>query len=218
MFSLALKKFNQLRKNKFKSKEYDLSSSDLFELIITKNFKKGRYYFKEFPVNLILLILSLYTIVKAKIKKINKANYFIAFNEEIYDPRSSSYISQIKQANYVNIIRTNSFKISLKAFIKYENVFFHQSIVYFSRLFFLEKEINLENKFLHIHKCNVRKNYIYFNFFRYLKITKFIMLDDYRELQNFISICKKLNIKSTGMMHSRFSKYRVSLKYDCFDK
>ena len=116
MFSLALKKFNQLRKNKFKSKEYDLSSSDLFELIITKNFKKGRYYFKEFPVNLILLILSLYTIVKAKIKKINKANYFIAFNEEIYDPRSSSYISQIKQANYVNIIRTNTFFVNSASF------------------------------------------------------------------------------------------------------
>ena len=44
------------------------------------------------------------------------------------------------------------------------------------------------------------------------------MIDDYREIQIFIRICKKLKIESIGYMHSRFSKYRVSLKYDCFDK
>ena len=44
------------------------------------------------------------------------------------------------------------------------------------------------------------------------------MIDDYREIQSFIKICKKLNIKSIGYMHSRFSKYRVSLRYECFDK
>ena len=44
------------------------------------------------------------------------------------------------------------------------------------------------------------------------------MIDDYREIQNFINVCKKLNIETIGYMHSKFSKYRVSLRYDCFDK
>jgi len=45
-----------------------------------------------------------------------------------------------------------------------------------------------------------------------------IMIDDYREIQGFINICKKINILSIGIMHSRFSKFRVSLKYNCFDQ
>ena len=33
-----------------------------------------------------------------------------------------------------------------------------------------------------------------------------------------LEFVKKLKIESIGYMHSRFSKYRVPLKYDCFDK
>lgn len=218
MFSSALKKFNKLRKNKYKSEEFNLSSYELFELIISNNYKKGNFYLFEFPKQLILLLLSLYTILKVKIKKIEKVNYFIAFNEEIYDPRSANYISIMKQEKFLNIIRTNSIKISLKAFIKYENIFFHQSVLYFSRFFLIEKYSSFENKFSSIHKCNLVKNRIYFYLFKYLNIKKFIMLDDYREIQNFVSVCKKLKIESIGFMHSRFSKFRVSLRYDYFNK
>lgn len=80
MFFAALKKFDKLRKTSFSAKEYDLSSYELFELVLNKNIKKGRLYFLEFPMNLILALLSLYSIIKAKIKNIQKVNYFIAFN------------------------------------------------------------------------------------------------------------------------------------------
>ena len=97
MFLLALKKFEKLRKTRFNKKEYDLSSSDLFDLVFNKNVKKGPIYFMDLPLNFILLLLSLYSITKAKIKNIQKVNYFIAFNDEIYDPRTNNYISKIKQ-------------------------------------------------------------------------------------------------------------------------
>ena len=218
MFLLALKKFDKFRKTRFNKKEYDLSSSDLFDLALNKNVKKGRIYFMDLPLNFILLLLSLYSITKAKIKNIQKVNYFIAFNDEIYDPRTNNYISKIKQEKFLNIIRANSFKISIKAFMKYENVFFHQSIVYFSRFFFIEKESTIEKKFIHIQKCNLRKQKIYLFFFKFLNIKKLIMIDDYREMQGFITICKKIKIHSIGIMHSRFSKFRVSLRYNCFDQ
>ena len=44
------------------------------------------------------------------------------------------------------------------------------------------------------------------------------MIDDYREIQQFLSVCKTLNIFTIAYQHSRFSKYRVSLKYQTFDK
>lgn len=217
MFSAALKKYEYLRKTSFKSKEYDKSASELFELILNKKIQKNQRYFFELPTNLILLILSIFSIFKVKIMGVKNVNYFIVFNEELYDPRTDSYVSKINQKNYLNIVRSNNFFFSLKAFLKYENVFFHQSIVYFSRLFFLEKEFTLKKKFLFIHKCNLRKQYIYFKLFKFLQIKKLLMIDDYREMQNFISTCKKLKIFSVGIMHSRFSKFRVSLKYECYD-
>tara|TARA_B100000989_G_C19532300_1_gene470795 strand:+ start:188 stop:1435 length:1248 start_codon:yes stop_codon:yes gene_type:complete len=218
MFSIALKKFEYLRKTSFKSKEYDQSASDLFELILSKKIKKNQKFFFEFPTNLILLILSLLSVLKVKIMGVKNVNYFIVFNEKLYDPRTNTYVSKINQKNYLNIIRSSNFIFALKAFFKYKNVFFHQSVVYFSRLFFFEKEFSLKKKFLFIHKCNLRKQMIYFKLFKFLKIKKLLMIDDYREMQHFISICKKLKIYSVGFMHSRFSKFRVSLKYECFDK
>lgn len=218
MFFSALKRFDKLRKTSFSAKEYDLSSHELFELVLNKNIKKGRLYFLEFPMNLILALLSLYSIIKAKIKNIQKVNYFIAFNDQIYDPRTYGYLSKIEHRSFLNIIRTNNFKISIKAFVKYENVFFHQSILYFSRFFLIEKEFSLKKKFLHIHKCNLRKKKIYSFFFKFLNIKKLIMIDDYREIQSFLMVCQKLNISSVAIMHARFSKFRVSLRYSNFDK
>ena len=84
--------------------------------------------------------------------------------------------------------------------------------------FFIEKKFTLKEKFKSIHKCKKRQNLIYLKIFKFLKIRKLLMIDDYREIQNFINICKKLNITTLGYMHARFSKYRVSLRYDCFDK
>lgn len=44
------------------------------------------------------------------------------------------------------------------------------------------------------------------------------MIDDYREIQSFLMVCQKLNISSVAIMHARFSKFRVSLRYSNFDK
>lgn len=44
------------------------------------------------------------------------------------------------------------------------------------------------------------------------------MIDDYREMQIFIKICSELKIKSIGYQHSRFNKFLLPLKYECFDK
>ena len=48
---------------------------------------------------------------------------------------------------------------------------------------------------------------------RIYKIKKFTTLDDYRYLNIFIPICKKLQIKTIGYMHGRFSKNMKSQNF-----
>ncbi len=217
IFNNALIKYNLYRK-KFYDQKYNISSSELFELILTKKINKPKFHFFEFLTNLISLILSIITIVKCKFLNLNKANYFIIFNNNFSDPRSNNINMKINLDKRVNIIKVSGLSLSLLTFFRFKNVIFHESIVYFSRFFFKEKKFSLLEKYRNIHKCKTRQHFVYYKIFKFLKIKKFIMIDDYREIQIFINICKKLNIKSIGYMHSRFSKYRVSLKYDCFDK
>lgn len=217
MFSKALSKYNFLRRNQFKDKSYNLSSLELFEIILNK-----RFYYKKniinFLVNLVFFSLSILTIIKCKLLGIKKANYLIINNNSLEDIRSKAINSELNVKNYLNIVRSQNTKILLKSFFYLNNVISHQSIIFFSSLFVLEKKKNFKEKFNVIHKCNKNKNKIYLLIFNFLDIKKFITIDDYREIQNFIKICKKLNIFSICYMHARFSKYRVSLKYGNFNK
>ena len=218
MFSNALLNYNKFRKKYYLKNTFDISSSELFELLLTKKINKPKFNFFELMTNLICLILSIFTITKCRFIKLKNANYFIVFNKSLSDPRSNKINSIIKLHKHLNIIKTSGLKLSLLTFFKIPNVVFHESIVYFSRFFIKELNFKLREKFKNIHKCKSRQCRIYLRIFKYLKIKKFLMIDDYREIQSFIKICKKLNITSIGYMHSRFSKYRVSLRYDCFDK
>ncbi len=218
MFSNSLLKYNYIRKKHFFGQNYNISSFELFELILTKKIIKPKFNLFEFLTNLISLILSMITILKCKLLKLDKINYYIVFNNNLSDPRSNNINSIFKSDKNINIIKTSGLSLSLLVYFKINNVILHESIVYFSRFFFIEKRFTLKEKFKNIHKCKIRQNLIYFKIFKFLKIRKLLMIDDYREIQSFVSICKKLNIKTLGYMHSRFSKYRVSLKYDCFDK
>ena len=218
MFNNALINYNKFRKKYYLKNSFDISSTELFELILTKKIIKPKLNLIEFSTNLICLILSVYTIVKCKFLKLENANYFIVFNKSLSDPRSNKINSIIKLSKHINIIKTSGLKLSSLIFFKFPNVIFHESIIYFSRFFVREFNFNLKEKFENIHRCKSRQYRIYLKIFKYLKIQKFLMIDDYREIQSFIKICKKFNIRSIGYMHSRFSKYRVSLRYDCFDK
>ncbi len=218
MFNNTLKKYNFFRNKFFSEQIYNISSFELFEILLTKKINKPKFNILEFLTNLINFFLSIITIYKCKILKISRINYFIVFNNDLSDPRSNHINSIIDINKNINIIKTSSLRLSLLSFFKFKNVIFHESIIYFSRFFYKEKKFTIKEKFKSIHKCKLRQYNIYCKIFKYLNIKKFIMIDDYREIQIFIKICKKLKIESIGYMHSRFSKYRVSLKYDCFDR
>ena len=119
----------------------------------------------NFFTNLITLILSLITIFKCKLLRLNKINYYIVFNNNLSDPRSNNINSIFKSDKNINIIKTSGLGLSLLVYFKINNVILHESIVYFSRFFVIEKKFTLKEKFKNIHKCKMRQNLIYFQIF-----------------------------------------------------
>ena len=216
MFEKAYIKFCILKKKYYFTDLYNISAHYLFELCLDRNYKLKKN-FKIFFFHLLLIILTIASIVIAKLKRINKINYFIAY-QSAEDPRSSWILNQLVLKNYIHIVRVNSLSIALKVLFKYKIVIFHQSISYFSHFFIKKKYSSLRKKYQIFHKFNLNKLFIYQKIFAFLKINKFVSIDDYRELQIFLSVCKKYNIFSIGYMHSWFSKYRVALQYNFYNR
>jgi len=207
--------YEELRKKKYKDKKFDINSYDFFEHLFEKkkHFTENIYRL-DFFLHILFAILTFLTILKSKILNINKAHYFIV-SKNLSVFRSQSIIKKIKNEKVINIIRTNSFLTAFKVFFKYENVIFHNSINFFSKIFFYNK---FKDDFEKINYINLKKIKFYKKIFAFLKMKRLIMIDDYREIQQFLFVCKRLNVFSIAYQHSRFSKYRVSLKYQTFDK
>jgi len=217
MFNKAYSKYSILKKriNIFD----EVSAHYLYELCLNKKLSFKINFIGIF-FHIFLLILSIYSILNSRIKKVNKSYYFVIFDSSLKDPRSLNIQSQIDLNKYINFVRTRSFLTSLKVFFKYPNVVFFQSIFAFSYLINYRKvnEKSIDDKYKFITRVKKFQFEYIEKIFFFLRIKKFIMMDDYREIQGFIKICKKLKIFCVAYMHSRFSKYRVALSYKTFDK
>lgn len=217
MFNKSYKKYLKLKKRIDSFDE--VSAHYLYELCLNK-----KLIFKINSVSIFfhifLLILSIFSIISSRIKRVNKGYYFVIFNNSLNDPRSLNIQNKINLNKYINFVRTKSFLTSLKVFFKYPNVVFFQSIFVFSYFvnFRIIKEDTVQRKYEFITSVKKFQYKCIERIFYFLRIKRFIMMDDYREIQGFIKICEDLNIYSVAYMHSRFSKYRVALAYKVFDK
>ena len=215
MHKKILHKFNNIEK-KFDD-DYVISKNSLYNLILNKKFTHQKLSTIGFIKNLILVVLSLITIFLCKIKRIKIANYFIVHkNSNNYDNRSKYILDNFNLKKSINIVRCQSLKESLKFYFFFPNVIFFMPIDYFNTFFLLKKKFLLEN-YKVIHKKELRNLKIFTVIFKFLKIKKFLSIDDQRVIQLFLKICKKLNISSYGYMHYKFSKYVPGIRYLCFD-
>ena len=155
--------------------------------------------------NILILILSLFTIIKGIFGSKKNSRYFIINNEKnLIDERSLVYCDKKKLNDSINFVRSTRTQISLRAYFKFPNIIFINSIEYFAD--------KLNSKILH---------FFLFLIFKIFRVTKLYMIDDYRYLNIFIPICNKLNIYTIGYMHGRFSselKYQRPLSKYTFDK
>jgi len=172
---------------------------------------KNKVIFTEFLIHLFFLILSFISILKCKITKIKICNYSISLpktNGSI-DFRGRYITDHLNFKNSINFFRSTSSLNSIMLYIKYPNVVFFLSIRYFA---------NIANKFSYKNYSEeiIAQNFIK-KIFEYLKISKFISIDDRRIMNLFLNICKQLKIKSIGYMHYRFNKKYEKIRHNAFD-
>ena len=213
-----ISRFNQLEKKYYYDKCYDISKNYLHSLIWNKNFVFPKFTLLRFFTNSILYFLSVISIYLCKIKRISVANYFIVHKSKkgLYDFRSDYVLREHDFRKSLNIIRCPSFIDSIKSYLIYPNVIFFLSIDYFNTPFFYKKK-DLRNNYKILHEKEKKNFYQIKKIFHFLRIKKFISIDDQRVIQVFLRVCNELNIESFGYMHYKFSKFIVGIKYLCFD-
>ena len=84
-------------------------------------------------------------------------------------------------------------------------------------LLFFSRNKNLRTTYEILHKKEKKNFYQIKKIFHFLRIKKFISIDDQRVIQVFLKVCNELNIKSFGYMHYKFSRFIVGIRYLCFD-
>ena len=172
---------------------------------------KNKIYFTEFLIHLFFLILSFISILKCKITKIKICNYSISLPKSrgSIDFRGRYITNHLNFKKSINFFRSTSSLNSIILYIKYPNVVFFLSIHYFA---------NITNKSPYKkYSKDVRTQNFVKKIFKYLKIRKFISIDDQRIINLFLNICKQLKIKSLGYMHYRFNKKYEKIKHNAFD-
>ena len=213
-----ISRFNQLEKKYYYDKSFEISKNHLHLLIWNKNFVLPKFTLLRFLSNSILYILSIISIYICKIKKISVANYFIVHKNKkgLYDFRSDYVLKEYDFRKSLNIIRCPSFIDSIKSYLIYPNVIFFLPIDFFNTPFFSRNK-NLRTTYEILHKKEKKNFYQIKKIFYFLRIRKFISIDDQRVIQVFLKVCNELNIKSFGYMHYKFSRFIVGIRYLCFD-
>ena len=83
--------------------------------------------------NILILILSLFTIIKGIFVSKKNSRYFIINNEKnLIDERSLVYCDKKKLKDSINFVRSTRTQISLRAYFKFPNIIFINSIEYFA--------------------------------------------------------------------------------------
>tara|TARA_Y100000816_G_C26097444_1_gene581017 strand:+ start:941 stop:2029 length:1089 start_codon:yes stop_codon:yes gene_type:complete len=155
-------------------------------------------------MKIILIILSLVNIVFTKFKNIKKSNYFVIdVNTKDIDQRSLNYIDRKNLNSTFNLIRTA--KIDLRIFLNILRIPNFFCFTIFQNFFLIKFD---KNKFFLFLKTILS----------YLRIKKFILIDDTRELIFFSKISKSLNIKNLIYMHGRFSSNSKIIPKIAFSK
>jgi len=187
----------------------------LSNFVNKKNFTK-KIYLTEFLIHLFLLFLSFISIAKCKIIKVTICNYIISLpkSKGEMDFRGKYITDNLKFKKSINLIRSTDFINSIYCYIKTPNVIFYLSVQYFATLSF---KFYSKLDFFNYYNRNLKTKKFIKKIFIYLRISKFISIDDSRVMTFFLEICEELQISSVGYMHYRFNSSYKPIKFYTFD-
>ena len=165
-------------------------------------------------------LLNLICIFKLSFKKLSSIHYWIPNqNSKNYiDLRSEYFLGNKNLYSQINLVRTNSFISSIYLLFTLPNIIFLNGFndINFFKDVHKNKDLRQRCLFYENSEKKLRENLK--NFFLNQNIKKLITIDDYRIIQNFLSISKELKIKTIAYQHGRFNKFQLGLKGLCFDK
>lgn len=176
--------------------------------------------FGQFFISCFLTLLSLFGILIAKLRGIKKAHYFIIPWQSEYpyiDKRAQEITKIIGRNKILNLVKSVSTLNSLKFFCLYPNTIFLYSILDIILFFNYKHKNNIKKNCEGFHICNKKFKIFIKKIFKFLKIQKFIMVDDHRWACMFQQICKETKITSIGYMHGKFHKIQIGLRLNTFD-
>ncbi len=226
-FSDSLKLFNSFLFD-IKSSDcfsYNLCYQDLFNFIRSRNKIKYSSLSQRvlvFSGHFILFLISFFTFIRFLFKKNIVAHYLIDSknNNGDFDRRSTYVIDKVNPAYTINFLHSGDLKFSCLSFYKKKNPFYHESLLYFYILFiniFSRKDRAkiFSGKYFDYYEICYKKSLNKIEFFsvliKFLRIDKFIFVDDSRHITELLLVCNKLGIKTHVYMHARFNKYHVGI-------
>jgi len=186
--------------------------------------------FKIYIAYCLLALYSIFNILKIKFKGIKIAHYMIDINnnDTFYDTRSKFILDILLPERSINFMHINNVQYSIQTLFKKENIIYFEAIYYVLKPFL--KKQRYEYKKTDNKKANeileINQNYYSDSYYikkivkfilQFLKVEKFIMLDDNRYTNELKLACSELNIKTIGYMHGRFNKYHLGIFEFPFD-
>jgi hypothetical protein len=185
----------------------------------------------KFCCHFILLMFSIRTIIISRIKGLKIAHYIILIKNQkkaAHDFRSDEIIEILPLSHTVNFSHCASLKEAFTFIGKIPNLVFLDSVLFFVPVIghIQIPEFNgLDDKnrekiaafWPTLNKSRSRIGLLAF-LLRFLRLQKFVMLDDSRHTCELRVACKKLGTTSIGYMHGRFNEYHMGLFYNPFDK
>lgn len=189
-------------------------------------------------LHLFLGIVSLVTIIKARIVGIKLCHYMIDTQNGIdgYDHRSGYALEVVPAQKSINLFHITSAKSALRGVFTHSNPVYFESLArlwswlppystegipQFTRSDLQQEEFDIFNSFsnrhaLHFSKVAPRLRALH-RMLSFLGIKKVLLIDDGRHANEIVLICNRLTIPTVGYMHNRFNEFHIGLKYFPFD-
>ncbi len=189
-------------------------------------------------VHLILGLVSLVTLLRARWKGIHTAHYLIDIDNDasVYDFRSKYILEYLQPQQSINFFHTANPRYSIRTLLQHANPFYFESFYYWASLFlrtadepplefsardWYDEEQSRFQELLTQYRQVVadshRKVNLIRRILRFLRIRQFVFIDDSRHTNELLLACRREGIPTLAYMHAPFKEFFVGLCHTPFD-
>jgi hypothetical protein len=194
----------------------------------------GWNIFKEWVVAIVLALVSMIALLRAKANKLTTVHYLIDIKNSggVYDRRSEYIFRGLPPGKTINFFHVHSPRNVFSSLGQRANAVYYESLWKVAGVFLSGKKVvqrdapaGLAEAHLHAWKkqCereaeSERQTRFWQWLFRWLCVQRIVCLDDARHTGELRLACKREGIETIAYMHARFNEYHVGLAQPRFDR